>query len=83
MLQGDDCGARYGLGTAYDACPGGCSGRGECVMGFFRCTGGYFGADCSRSRVVSDTTALQCSSMAVPSAADPHMMWTLAMTCSS
>ena len=51
FLQGDDCSARYALGTAYDACPGGCSGRGECVMGFCRCTGGFFGADCSRSKV--------------------------------
>lgn len=52
MLQGDDCSYRLELGSPYDACPSGCSGRGRCLMGFCRCSKGYFGADCSRSRVL-------------------------------
>ncbi len=32
------------------ACPGGCSGAGECWAGFCKCEAGRWGADCSRQR---------------------------------
>eukprot|EP00201_Polytomella_parva_P016605 CAMPEP_0175065286 /NCGR_PEP_ID=MMETSP0052_2-20121109/15834_1 /TAXON_ID=51329 ORGANISM="Polytomella parva, Strain SAG 63-3" /NCGR_SAMPLE_ID=MMETSP0052_2 /ASSEMBLY_ACC=CAM_ASM_000194 /LENGTH=538 /DNA_ID=CAMNT_0016331791 /DNA_START=174 /DNA_END=1787 /DNA_ORIENTATION=- len=31
-------------------CPGQCSGRGECDLGFCRCDPGWYGTDCSRPR---------------------------------
>lgn len=52
IMQGKDCSERMDPGSVFDACPNNCSGAGTCVMGFCRCKGGMFGADCSRTKVL-------------------------------
>lgn len=32
-------------------CPGGCSGKGECLMGHCQCNAGFGGDDCSESKI--------------------------------
>lgn len=34
------------------SCPGGCNGKGQCLMGRCQCTPGFGGEDCSESKLI-------------------------------
>ncbi|GLI69587.1 hypothetical protein VaNZ11_014246 [Volvox africanus] len=46
----DDLGGPFCDDPIQAFCPGGCSGHGQCNLGFCKCDEGYYGHDCARRR---------------------------------